>query len=216
MTKKLLTGFLLLSLVLALTAYAQKRMVPQFLGGIDHPAAKICLQKIKQSSFQLKNQLANYQQCVKSVLSLIPQCQQSFVFFKLTSGGIFNRVRHYKNVDVILADYVYIADQGTGYFLVMKNGQFLALPLNIPKKNFQAAPGYVVLKKKFPHVSAWQILGFPYAVNLSPQRYRLVFRQQLKDGCNACALAGIANVAYDFSTDGKQFYGLRVLKLMSQ
>ena len=216
MAKIIFKCLLLFSLIFSLTAFGAKQIVMQFVGGIDYPAAKICMQKTKQSSCQIKNQLANYQQCMKNVFLHTPDCQQSLAFFKLTSGGIFHRVHHYKNVDVILADYVYIADQGTGYFLVMKNGQFLTLPLNIPKKLFRAAPGYAAVKKKFPRVGAWQILGFPDAVTVSPQRYRLIFTQQLKDGCNACALAGTAKVAYDFSPDGKQFLGINVLQLISK
>lgn len=196
------------------TILAAKPMVPQFIGGIDAKTAKICMQHTKQSSCQLKNMLTDYQPCMKKVLLNTPGCQQSLAFFKLTSGGIFHTVKHYRNIDVILADYVYIADQGNGYFLVMKNGQFLALPLNISKKILKAAPGYTPIAKKFRHVGTWQILDFPRAVSVSPQRYRLIFTQQLKDGCNACALAGTAKVAYDFSPDGKQFFGISIIQLI--
>jgi hypothetical protein len=214
MTKLLFKSLLLLSLALSLTAYSQKQIIPQFVGGIDQQKAKICMQQTKQSPCKLKNMLADYQACIKKVLLRTPDCQQSLAFFKKTSGGIFNRVRHYQNIDIILADYVYVADQGTGYFLVMKNGQFLALPLNIAKKTLKKVPGYTTIAKKFPRVDTWQILDFPQAVSISPQRYRLVFTQQLKDGCNACALAGTAKVAYDFSADGKQFFGVSVIRLI--
>lgn len=214
MTKLLFKSLLLLSLAFSLTAYSQKQIVRQFVGGIDQQQAKICMQQTKQSPCKLKNMLTDYQPCMKKVLLRTPACQQSLAFFKLTSGGIFHSVRHYQNLDVILADYVYIADQGNGFFLVMKNGQFLALPLNISKKILKAAPGYAAIVKKFPRVDTWQILDFPHVMHVAPHRYRLVFTQQLKDGCNACALAGTAKVAYDFSADGKQFFGVSVIRLI--
>jgi hypothetical protein len=173
MTKLLFKSLLLLSLALSLTAYSQKQIIPQFVGGIDQQKAKICMQQTKQSPCKLKNMLADYQACIKKVLLRTPDCQQSLAFFKKTSGGIF-----------------------------------------IAKKTLKKVPGYTTIAKKFPRVDTWQILDFPQAVSISPQRYRLVFTQQLKDGCNACALAGTAKVAYDFSADGKQFFGVSVIRLI--
>lgn len=212
--KKLMASGLLLIGLQAQALPLQKQIVPAFVGGIDQHAATVCRQQIKASPCQLKNLLAAYQQCIKKVLVRTPDCRQSLAFFKLTQGGVFHEVKRYQNTDVILADYVYIADQGDGYFLVMKNGRLLSLPLNIPKKVFRSAPHYAEIAKQYPRVAAWQILGFPEEVKLSANRYRLIFTQQLKDGCNACALAGIAKIGYDFSADGKQFFGVQVIQLI--
>ncbi|WP_304985621.1 hypothetical protein [Coxiella-like endosymbiont] len=143
-----------------------------------------------------------------------PVCQQSLTFFKLTDGGIFKAIRRYNTLDVIHVDYVYIADQGTGYFLVIPTGQLITLLVLISKKELKSAPGYQDITNHYPHVVG--ILDFPYAVKLLYHLYRLVSAQQLKDGCNACALAGKARVDYDFSADGKEFYQIKVLKLIPQ
>ncbi len=195
-------------------AQTQSQSVPNFVAGIDKSAAKICAQEIEKSKCKLESVFTEYKNCVQNVLVRHKTCKQSLTFFKLTDGGVFKQIRTYPNMDVILADYVYIADQGTGYFLVTHSGQFFALPLLISNKQLKAAPNYQSLVKRYPRLNVWQILDFPRGVKLSPNRYRLIFTQQLKDGCNACALAGTAKVAYDFSSDGKQFYGVKILKLI--
>ncbi|ABS78048.1 hypothetical protein [Coxiella burnetii] len=198
------------------SAFAQTQTIPDFVGGINRHTAKICTQEIEKSRCKLKDLFTNYKLCVHEVLVQHPQCKQSLTFFNSTEGGIFKKIRSYKNIDIILADYVYIADQGTGYFLVTHSGQFIALPLPITKKQLKTMSNYEVIAKKYPHVNAWQILDFPQEIKLPRNRYRLVFTQQLKDGCNACALAGTVKVAYDFSDDGKHFDGIKVLKLSPQ
>lgn len=200
--------------VLTVPVFAQTKPISAFVGGINHREAKQCIQAIDKSKCKLKDRFPDYKICVRKVLVSNPECRQSLAFFELTGGGIFKEIRRYHQLDVILADYVYIADQGTGYFLVMPNGQFIALPLIISKKALKKASGYQKIANRYPHVGVWQILNFPVAMKLPNNQYRLVFTQQLKDGCNACALAGTAKVAYDFSADGKQFYGVKVLKLI--
>lgn len=98
----------------------------------------------------------------------------------------------------------------------MPTGQLITFPVLISKKELKSELGYQDIANHDPNISGWQILDFPYAVKLPHHCYRLVFAQQLKDGCNACALAGKARVAYDFSADGKEFYGVKVVKLILQ
>lgn len=98
----------------------------------------------------------------------------------------------------------------------MPTEQLITFPVLISKKELKSASGYQDITNNYPHVGALQILDFPYAVKLPHHRYRLVFSKQLKDGCNAYALASKARVAYDFPADGKKFYGVKVLKLIPQ
>lgn len=198
---------------LNIPAFAEIKSTPDFIGGIDHEKAASCVTAINNSKCKSKKLFADYKICVRKLLVREPMCKQSLTFFRLTDGGIFKEIRRYHTLEVIQADYVYIADQGTGYFLVMPTGYLITLPILISKKELKLAPGYKDIASHYPHVGAWQILGFPYAVTL-PHRYRLVFTQQLKDGCNACTLVGQARVAYDFSSDGKVFYGIKVLQLI--
>ena len=200
-------------LLFPITIFSKTEIVPSFVGGIDRSAAEICLKEIDQSQCKLNTQFTEYKHCVKKVLMKNTACKQSLAFFSLTDGGIFKKIRSYQNIDVILADYVYIADQGTGYFLVTKRGEFISLPIPITKKQLKAMPNYSNIAKQYHRVGAWQILNFPDGHPLPDKRYRLVFAQQLKDGCNACAIAGKAEVGYDFSLDGTKFFGIQLLNL---
>lgn len=195
---------------LPLTALHGSAIHPQFVGGIQEKEATACVKQVQQSQCNLREWFSSYMRCVRQVLKQHDECKQSLLFFKLTHGGVFHRIKDYPNVQVILADYVYIADQGTGYYLITKKGQFFSLPFYIKRKVLKASPGYVELAKKHPRLEAWGILDFPTGYPL-PNGYRLVFEQELKDGCNACAIAGTATVAYDFSKDGE----LRSTKVLS-
>ena len=197
-----------------LPAFAGIKNVSDFKGSISYENATSCIKVINNSECKLKDLFTDYKICVQNLLMRQPVCRQSLTFFKLTNGGIFKKIIRYNTIDVIQADYVYIADQGIGYFLIMPNGQLITLPISISKKELKLAPGYQDVATHYPHVSVWQILDFPDAVELPHHRYRLVFTQQLKDGCNACTLAGKARIAYDFSTNGKVFYGMKILKLI--
>ncbi|WP_251366112.1 hypothetical protein [Coxiella-like endosymbiont of Rhipicephalus sanguineus] len=98
----------------------------------------------------------------------------------------------------------------------MPTEQLITFPVLISKKELKSASGYQDITNNYPHVGALQILDFPYAIKLPHHRYRLVFSQQLKNNYNAYALAGKARVAYDFPADGKEFYGVKVVKLIPQ
>lgn len=211
--RRILQGFIGV-LFFVLPMWAASAVIPKFVGGIDYPAARTCMLYLKQKPCQLNKMLSGYQLCVKKNLFQHMECQQARTFFKLTNGGVFHELRRYPGVDVILADYVYIADQGQGYFLIMRNGMLLTLPLNVNKKQLQPIDNYLTWVKKFPRMQLWQITGFPKFLHVSPDRTRLVFTQQIKDGCNACKILGNAVIAYDFSKDGKNFYGIKVLKLI--
>lgn len=195
------------------SAEGQTKVISAFQGGIDQTSAKLCQHQIEQSQCKLKDLFMEYKRCVQKVLVHNSECKQSLIFFKLTDGGIFHTIHTYDSVDVILADYVYIADQGTGYFLVTHKGLFLPIPLNISKKSLKRTAGYELLSKKYLRVTAFRIKDFPYYAELPNNTTRLVFTQQLTDGCTACAHVGTIKVAYDFSSDGKVFKGIKTLKI---
>lgn len=188
--------------------------VQDFVGGINIKDAHICRRYVQAANCSSKTVFSDFKDCVKSVLTKHPVCKQSLAFFHLTGGGVLKSIRRYHNIDVILADYVYIADQGTGYYIVTKSGEYLTLPINLSREALKAARGYNIIVKKYPRVELWQILDFPTAERLPHHRYRLIFTQQLKNGCNACALAGTAKVAYDFTNDGLKFSNVKILRLI--
>ena len=198
----------------SITKFLRTPTITQFAGGINQPDAHACRLHLEAAKCKLKTMLTEYKHCVQSILGKYPTCRQTLAFFHTTNGGLIKIIRSYQHVDVIFADYGYIADQGTGYFIVTPSGQLLSLPLSFSRKILRRAPGYQAIAKKYPRVNLWSIQGFPTLQKIPPRRYRLIFIQQLKDGCDACALAGTAKVAYDFSNDGKTFYGAKIIDLI--
>ncbi len=193
----------------------QYPIVDSLVGGISHNNALTCRRYVKAAKCNLNDMFNEFRSCVRTALSKHPVCKQSLAFFNLTGGGVIHTIKRYNHsIDVILADYVYIADQGTGYFLTTTSVQYVPLPINFSKSTLKKAPGYQAIAKKYKHVGVWQILDFPKGETLSHHRYRLIFTQQLKDGCNACAIVGTAKVAYDFTNHGKTFDSVKVLKLI--
>lgn len=187
--------------------------VNDFVGGINLKDAHSCRLHLQSAKCNLKTMLNDFKYCVRAVLMKHPVCKQTLAFFNLTGGAAIKLIKRYHNIEVILANCVYIAEQGKGYFLITKSGQHLTLPMNVSQQAIKKAPGYKAIVKRYPHVGLWQILHFPVGERLSRHRYRLIFTQQLKDGCNACAVAGTAKVAYDFTHNGKKFHGVKILKL---
>ena len=222
MKNQLVIIFLLGSLLVGASASAtptfttllKPPVVTQLVGRINRPALHTCRLHLKAEKCKLKTMLTEYKYCVQSVLGKYHACQQTLAFFHTTNGGLIKTIKTYRHTDVIFANYVYIADQSTGYFIVTPLGQLLSLPLSFPMKTVKQAPGYKVIAKKYPRVNLWGIKSFPTLQRISKNCYQLIFTQQLKDGCNACRLAGTAKVAYDFSADGKTFYGAKIIKLI--
>ena len=106
-------------IVFALPVVTQTKTVSDFVGGVNLQDVKTCTQVINQLKCKLKDLFTDYKICVRKVLLSEPGCrQQSLTFFRLTDGGIFKEIRRYDHLDVILADYVYIADWITGYLLM--------------------------------------------------------------------------------------------------
>lgn len=209
----ILLGFTIITDVVFAFPSKKYNAVNDFVGGINLRDARICRERMQAAKCNLKTMLNDFKYCVRAVLLKHPVCKQTLVFFNLTSGAVIKSIKRYHNIDAIVANCTYIAEQGRGYFLITKSGQYLTLPMNVSQQVVKKAPGYKAIAKRYPRVGLWQILHFPVGERLSHHRYRLVFTQQLKDGCNACAVAGTAKVAYDFTRNGKKFHSIKILKL---
>ncbi len=198
----------------ACSSAAQNPLTIQtFHGGIHALSAKQCLRKLDHAHCKLNNLSNPRRACIEQILSKTPVCQQTLAFFKLSGGAVFEKIKKYGALTVILANYRYISDQSADFFIVTPAGQFIALPLAIPKNLLIHTKGYAKAEKMYAHITPWQIRQFPRGFHIKHNRYRLIFKQELKNGCNACTRAGNVEIAYDFSKNGSIFYGIHVLKL---
>ncbi len=194
-------------------AVAKPTTVVDFIGGINSQYMHNCLNKIESSSCKITDVSKNYKNCIHKVMHQHRACQQFLNFFQLTNGGLISKLKQYRNISVIRAEYPYVSEMHHSYFIVTKAGEFLSLPVFIKRKTLREATNYPSLAKQYPQISTWQILGFPSTKKLANGQYRLVFTQQLKNGCSACAISGTAQIAYDFSNNGDKFMGIRLLRL---
>lgn len=76
-----------------------------------------------------------------------------------------------------------------------------------------ANPGYRRLLERRPKTGLWQCRGFEGA-DLSQAGQRFIFSFYLKEGCNACPVAGLAYLAFDFDANGK-FLGIKLVGLIA-
>jgi len=157
-------------------------------------------------------QFQTFQTClIKAKPKLGPVCKQFIALAKgvnLGPGDTVDLIKTYPQAKLTLIHVTYFGANYSGvYYTLNTQGQLLNL-VSGPLMNtvhITQAVGYDAIVKRFPQVELFSDVveeQLPQAQQTENGQFRLLLRYKLYNGCHACAFAGYANVAYDFSSDG--------------
>ncbi len=106
------------------------------------------------------------------------------------------------------------ADHSDAFFIAAKDRVFnIDDYSNLSQLDIKSQVNYAQLAKQFPNIGIWPgNHTYPKSETLAGGITQLVFTYSLLNGCHACELAGIANVAFNFDQDGN-YLGEQLLSL---
>jgi hypothetical protein len=187
-------------------------VLPAFNGGFQPTAMwQAPLDTIKKLSVTCSQKAQNpsdYQDCEIQYMQQHGASAAALAFFKETHGWI-NDYRRYGNLTVVQA-LVMAADHSDAFYIINPLGAMIDVDdYELLKTiDLSAAKSFQAILKKYPKAMLWfGNHNFPIA---SKNKQRLIFKYQLKDGCNACARAGYAWIGFDFDKAGN----LKEVKLL--
>jgi hypothetical protein len=201
---------ILISLVFFNFSYADN--IPVFVGGLHEKTLAVCYQDVLVSC-KAKQLDSENLSCFQGQMAKQDTCDQGLAFLKASNGTV-EKIEHHQYIDVVYATVI-AADHSDDFFMIGHAGDFVNL-LGTPDLNIRKASGYKKIAKRFPGVILWPVsdasLDFPKHVQLKSGGDRIIFQQEMTNECLACEKAGVAQVAYDFDTQGK-FIGASIIRL---
>ncbi|MDR3627277.1 MAG: protease inhibitor I42 family protein, partial [Ignavibacteriaceae bacterium] len=141
-------------------------------------------------------------------------------FAKLTGNqGFMRDFKETGKVDVAFAVYPFRANENQVCFLV--NGTPNMIDIDdydyISKINLKKNKVYNQIFKKYPNVSIWpgdrSGTEYPVTRKLPDGGQQFIINYRLQDGCHACTLIGLADLAFNFDRNGK-FTGITIIDVL--
>jgi hypothetical protein len=134
---------------------------------------------------------------------------QAIDFARRMEGEILTQFRQMGKVNLAYMELpIRYASYAGSFLLVNGNPPLVRVGDAMENLNLRGDPALV---RKYPKVDFFGSgIDFTKMEPLPAGGQRFIFAFALKNGCNACAIVGAANVAYDFDASGK-FLGAKVL-----
>lgn len=189
-------------------------VLPEFQGGFQTKAMwKVpngVIQTMMQDCSQHARNAQDFRAC--QILFMQQHCasEQAIAFFKAKSAWIQD-FRRYQPVTVVKS-LVMAADHSEEFFIINSKGVVIDVDdYNLLKTiNLNSKREFKDILKRYPKATLW-FGGHHFPTPAGPSR--LIFSYVIKDGCNACAIAGHAWLAFDFDTQGN-FKSIKLIHLM--
>lgn len=189
-------------------------VLPEFQGGFQTKAMwKVPNSIIHELQVDCSKQAQSpqaFQACQLNYMQQHGATKQALVFFKATNGWVQD-FRRYQHVTVVKS-LVMAADHAEEFFIINSKGVVIDVDdYNLLKTiNLNSKQEFKDILKCYPKATLWfGSHNFPTPAGPS----RLIFSYVIKDGCNACAIAGHAWLAFDFDTQGN-FKSIKLIHLM--
>lgn len=171
---------------------------PALAGGLKIEDIKKCMTQLGQQCSAQNQDPRSFQQCANSKMGTIPECTQNKALYDAVFFTGINKIKKFNNITVVRGK-VLMADASEAFFIVTPAGEIISLAANLPISQTIGDPAFT---QAHPRASLFnQTRDFPKAQK-SNNNTRLIFLQPIKE-CNACAILGYGEVAYDISPDGK-------------
>ena len=163
----------------------------------------------------------NYPEQIECMTSLVQQGGASTeaiaVMRQLKGNGWIDSFKEMGRVD--LATVVYPSRANENWQTLLVNGVPSPVRLedadNLREINIRQDPLYPSLIRKFPRMDLWEGSAQFVTMRRLPAGQRFVFSFFLLNGCHACAVAGHAQIAFDFDPSGV-FLGAKLLRLVAE
>lgn len=199
MKRALLIG---LSIFIATYAYAITN-VPEFKEGLKKEAVWEMSPKDMRPCNE-KNTPEDYLDCVIAHMQKEKASDQAIAMMKLSRGWITD----YKKFGNITVAHVAVpaADHSDAYYLINDSGDVINVDdaAILTTIDIKKSSNYSEIAKRFPNISLWPgNHQYPTFNQLPGGIQQLVFHYPLLNGCHACELAGFAEIAFNFDSDGR-------------
>lgn len=178
-------------------------------GGLDENILLRCQHLVTGMCSKTKDS-AQFQTCLMRLKDQ-PLCGQFLSFAKATQLGVhddIDLIKQYPQANLALIHVTYFGANYPGvYYALGTNGNLVDLIFGPQMQTVDISKdvNFPAIIARFPKVQLFSIVDQLPQTQTSPndRGLRLILRFQLLDGCHACARAGYANVAYDFSESGE-------------
>lgn len=210
--KKILWTFAVI-LMFSHVSRAEIRL-PDFQGDFQSKAMwkvpKGVIQTMMQDCSRTAKNPQDFRTCQVKFMQQHGASEQAIAFFNAKSAWIED-FRRYRNLTVVKT-VVMAADHSDAFFIITSQGVIIDVDdYDLLKTiNLNSKPKFKAILKHYPKASLW--FGNHRFPTLAGQT-RLIFSYLIKDGCNACAIAGHAWLAFDFDALGN-FKGIKLINLM--
>ncbi|GEM_PF-2509981 len=184
--------------------------VPEFSGGLNISQITACEKKYKDlcpivNAKSPMEGIVQQESCIEKKMAGDKSCIQASKIRQLTSYAP-TALKQYGPVTVF--NTTSLADGVTTFYMVDAKGLLIELTTNL---DLDKDNNYLALKKKYPNLTLTRFLHwtkvnedlFPNSQLFFNNDQQLIFKQELRDGdCVACAVKGVAEVAYEFNSEG--------------
>jgi len=199
---------------------ALSQTLPEFANGFAIKDFQTC-EKNVAAACDSATSYDQYQLCLNKITAA-SYCKQFAALAKFVGFSHYNKfdvVNTYNHGKLYLLHLVRMGANYPGdYYIINSQGELVQVTAYSTTKNIdiKSAANYSSIIKDYPQAAIWGIVDeLPQFVTLAQGKVRFIVRYEMLNGCHACARAGYANVAFDFSKNGK-FIGTKLIALEKQ